>query len=58
LISIERGVAVVHYEKNELAEFGATRRCPSGAIQWIEGAQFSNNVAPSDVPAFTGSTLA
>jgi hypothetical protein len=49
---------VVHYEKNELAEISAIRRCPSGAIQWIEGAQFTNNVAPSDVPAFTGSTLA
>lgn len=58
LISIERGVAVVHYEKNELADINAIRRCPTGAIQWIEGAQFTNNVAPSDVPEFTGSTLA
>lgn len=58
LISIERGVAVVHYENNALADISAIRRCPTGAIRWIEGAQFTNNVAPSDVPALTGSTLA
>jgi NAD-dependent dihydropyrimidine dehydrogenase PreA subunit len=58
LITIQRGVAVVHYENNALADSVAIRRCPTGAIQWIDGAQFSSNAAPSAMPALTGSTLA
>ena len=40
LVSIESGVAVVNYERNALADPSATRRCPTGAIVWLEGAQF------------------
>lgn len=40
VVSIETGVAVVNYEMNALAEPEATRRCPTGAIVWLEGAQF------------------
>jgi hypothetical protein len=58
LITIQRGVAVVHYGNNALADAGAIRRCPTGAIQWIDGAQFNGNAAPSAMPALTGSTLA
>jgi hypothetical protein len=58
LISIQRGVAVVNYGKNSLAEISAIRRCPTGAIQWIDGAQFTDKTAPSAEPALTGSTFA
>ena len=59
LISIERGFAVVHYEKNELADPAAIRRCPTGAIQWMTtGAQFAGRVATSDEAALTGSARA
>lgn len=39
LIEVRRGLAVVDYEKNHLAGPEATRRCPTGAIRWVEGAQ-------------------
>lgn len=57
LVSIERGAAVVHYEKNDLADPAATSRCPSGAIVWLEGAQF--RARPRRSPsALTGSIRA
>lgn len=40
LISIVDGLAVVDYSKNALASPEATARCPTGAIVWVEGAQF------------------
>lgn len=40
LIHMERGLAVVDYEKIELANPKAVERCPTGAIVWIEGRQF------------------
>ena len=40
LVSIASGVAVVNSEKNALADPSATRRCPTGAIVWLDGAQF------------------
>ncbi|HSJ14266.1 MAG TPA: RnfABCDGE type electron transport complex subunit B [Longimicrobiales bacterium] len=40
LISMQRGLAVIDYERIALAEIGATGRCPTGAIVWLEGAQF------------------
>lgn len=41
LITLERGVAVVHYEKNTSADDGAIRRCPTGAIVCLDdGPQF------------------
>jgi Na+-translocating ferredoxin:NAD+ oxidoreductase RNF subunit RnfB len=56
LITLERGVAVVHYEKNELADAAAIRRCPTGAIVWIDGAQFAAPKAVRRAPALTGSS--
>jgi len=41
LITMEDGLAVIDYEKNELADPAITGSCPTGAIAWVEGAQFS-----------------
>lgn len=41
VIAIEDGLAIINYELNDLASAKATERCPTGAIQWIEGAQFN-----------------
>ena len=40
LISMERGLAVIDYERIELENPQAVERCPTGAIVWIEGRQF------------------
>ncbi|MBK7408177.1 MAG: RnfABCDGE type electron transport complex subunit B [Saprospirales bacterium] len=40
LIEIKNNLAVVNYELNNLAIADATRRCPTDAIIWLEGAQF------------------
>jgi Na+-translocating ferredoxin:NAD+ oxidoreductase RNF subunit RnfB len=40
LISIASGVAVIDYDHNELAAMNAITRCPTGAIVWLQGAQF------------------
>lgn len=45
LISIRNGLAVIDYGKNALASLDATRRCPTNAIAWVEGAQWFNYVA-------------
>jgi len=46
LISVESGVAVIDYSKNELADAKAIARCPTDAIVWVEGAQsFGKHVA-------------
>jgi Na+-translocating ferredoxin:NAD+ oxidoreductase RNF subunit RnfB len=39
LISVESGLAVIDYSKNDLANAKATERCPTRAIVWVEGAQ-------------------
>lgn len=39
LIEIRRGLAVVDYDKIELANIDAVGRCPTDAIVWVEGAQ-------------------
>ena len=41
LISMQHGLAVVDYGKIDLANPAATARCPTGAIAWVEGAQFT-----------------
>lgn len=41
VIEMKNGLAVVDYAKNDLAGPEATRRCPTGAIVWVEGAQFA-----------------
>ena len=56
LITIERGAARVHYEQNALADPSALARCPSGAIVWLEGAQFAPPSANGRrMPTLTGS---
>jgi electron transport complex protein RnfB len=39
LITMIDGLAVIDYEKNTLATPDAIKRCPTGAIVWVEGAQ-------------------
>lgn len=41
LIEMVSGLPVVDYTKNELADPSACDRCPTGAITWVEGAQFA-----------------
>jgi Na+-translocating ferredoxin:NAD+ oxidoreductase RNF subunit RnfB len=41
VISMRNGLAVVDYDRNDLASPAATTRCPTGAIVWVEGAQFA-----------------
>ncbi|MBI1734411.1 MAG: Fe-S cluster protein [Candidatus Rokubacteria bacterium] len=41
LIQMRNGLAVIDYTNNDLATPEATRRCPTGAIAWVEGAQFA-----------------
>ena len=45
VIAMKSGLAVVDYAKNDLAGPEATRRCPTGAIVWVEGAQFARRAA-------------
>jgi Na+-translocating ferredoxin:NAD+ oxidoreductase subunit B len=40
LIEIRRGLAVIDYGRIGLASERAIERCPTGAITWLEGAQF------------------
>jgi electron transport complex protein RnfB len=42
LIEIENGLAVIDYQKVEIANPDAIARCPTGAIVWVEGAQFAS----------------
>ena len=42
LISITSGLAVVDYQLNEKAGIDAIRRCPTGAIVWLDGPQLAN----------------
>jgi electron transport complex protein RnfB len=44
LISLESGLAVIDYSKIEMADPGATARCPTDAIVWVEGAQFASEL--------------
>jgi len=39
LIEIVNGLAVIDYTKNDVATTDAIKRCPTGAIVWVEGAQ-------------------
>lgn len=42
LISVTSGVAAVDYQLNDLAAIDAILRCPTGAIVWLDGAQFAH----------------
>jgi electron transport complex protein RnfB len=46
LIEMKNGLAIVDYSKNDLADPAAIARCPTGAIVWVEGAQFQAPVQP------------
>jgi ferredoxin len=39
LIAMQNGLAVIDYSKYALASPDAIKRCPTGAIVWVEGAQ-------------------
>jgi Na+-translocating ferredoxin:NAD+ oxidoreductase RNF subunit RnfB len=52
LVRMEQGLAVVDYDHLELESRKAIERCPTGAIAWVEGAQFAG--APSGL-ALVGS---
>jgi ferredoxin len=39
LIEMKNGLAVIDYTKYELASPDAIKRCPTGAIVWVDGAQ-------------------
>lgn len=54
LISIASGVAVVNSELFQLCDSAAVERCPTGAIVWLKGAQFS----PAGATIAAGSTSA
>ncbi|HEY3288056.1 MAG TPA: (Fe-S)-binding protein [Gemmatimonadaceae bacterium] len=51
LISVASGVAVIDYNKIAEADEGAVERCPTGAILWLEGAQFARVPATSSAEA-------
>lgn len=46
LISVASGVAVIDYERIALEDVRAIDRCPTGAIVWLEGAQFTVSGRP------------
>jgi Na+-translocating ferredoxin:NAD+ oxidoreductase RNF subunit RnfB len=48
LIEIRDGLAVVDYSKNDLASPAAIERCPTGAIVWVNGAQFAETRKPQE----------
>ena len=47
LIDMVDGLAVIDYTKHELEAPDATKRCPTGAIVWVENAQLEGSNAPS-----------
>ncbi len=47
VIRMDRNLAVIDYSKNELADPAATVRCPTGAIAWVEWAQFDAAMVPA-----------
>lgn len=50
VVRMENGLAVVDYDRMELESRKAIERCPTGAIAWVEGAQF----AGVNVPVWSG----
>ena len=46
LITMEDGLPVIDDERNDLAGPEAVARCPTGAITWVEGAQFADERRP------------
>jgi Na+-translocating ferredoxin:NAD+ oxidoreductase RNF subunit RnfB len=56
LVTIERGSARVHYEHNAQADLSAIARCPTGAITWVDGRQFTRPPRSTPATEFSGST--
>lgn len=52
LISTATGLAVINYDLNSQADARAVERCPTGAIVWLQGAQFA------EAPSLAGSANA
>jgi hypothetical protein len=52
LIEMKSGLAVIDYTKTELADPSAGASCPTGAIVWVEGAQFAEDAKPTPTDAF------
>jgi Fe-S-cluster-containing hydrogenase component 2 len=46
LIEIKNGLAVIDYNKNDLADPKVIERCPTGAIAWVECRQFAGMPEP------------
>lgn len=46
LISVQSGVAVIDYGRIDEANEAAIVRCPTGAIVWVDGAQFATIDSP------------
>jgi hypothetical protein len=44
VIDIVNGLPVIHYDKAQEPGQRATWRCPTGAIVWLEGEQFSESL--------------
>ena len=53
LITMENNLPVIHPDKVDLQTELATLRCPTGAIQWVEGGQF----ARAETANLTGARL-
>jgi electron transport complex protein RnfB len=47
VIEILGGLAVVNYERNSETSPRAIDRCPTGAIAWVDGAQFASTAEPA-----------
>ena len=50
VIAIENNLAVINYDLNELTNPYATKRCPTGAIVWLEGENQFETVQEIDLP--------
>jgi Na+-translocating ferredoxin:NAD+ oxidoreductase subunit B len=50
LIEIQRGLAVIDYDRIGLADTRAIERCPTGAITWLNGAQFERDTNTHRLP--------
>jgi Na+-translocating ferredoxin:NAD+ oxidoreductase RNF subunit RnfB len=49
LISMERNLATIDYNKNNIASRIAIERCPTGAIVWLEGGHISKGKAAKKI---------
>ncbi|MDP6980391.1 MAG: RnfABCDGE type electron transport complex subunit B [Myxococcota bacterium] len=47
LIDMVNGLAVIDYTKNEIASSAATKRCPTGAIAWVDNVQLLDRTEPA-----------